>query len=165
MKLIKPFTLSLAALLTLSSCNNTSGSDKVITMETPAFNKEGELSLYKASGKLIRTIDVEVADTAFEQETDLKNRDLLKAHQGMLFIYPEEDLRGYFMKDIRYPLDIIFINAENRIVSFAENTTPLDDSTFLPSQVPAQLVLKINGGLSEEWVIEVGDYVEWKFTN
>jgi uncharacterized membrane protein (UPF0127 family) len=41
-----------------------------------------------------------------------------------------------------------------------ENVKPLD-LTSLSSQVPAKYVLEINGGLAEEWVIEIGDTVEW----
>ena len=147
----------------LISCKD-NVSSKTIDLEIPDFKKEGELSLFKSSGKLIRTIDVEVADTPYEQEIDLKHRNALSTHQGMLFLYPTSDLRGFYMKDIGFPLDLIFIGSDNRIVSFRENAQPLDETTFLPSQVPAQLVLKINGGLSEEWVIEVGDYIEWKLT-
>lgn len=162
MKLRKATYISLLSLfLTGVSCKN-NNSDTTISIEKPVFKKEGELTLIKASGKVIRTIDIELADTAFEQEVDLKNRDRLKTHQGVLFLYPQEELRGYYMTDIRFPLDLIHINANNDIVSFSENTKPLDNTTFLPSRVPSQLVLKINGGLSEEWVIEVGDRVEWK---
>lgn len=162
MKLYKFCCLSLIIFFTALSCKKEKSVENSISVEKPIFKKEGELSLFKSSGKLIRTIDIEVADTAYEQEVDLTNRERLKTHQGMLFLYPEEALRGYYMKDIRFPLDLIFINSDNKIVSFSENATPLDDTTFLPSQVPAQLVLKIPGGLSEEWVLEVGDYVEWK---
>lgn len=164
MKLSKGILLSLIAFFLngLLSCKYNSEENTVIAIEKPAFNKEGELTLVKASGKIIHTIDIEVADTPYEQEIDLKNRELLKPHQGMLFLYSQADLRGYYMTDIRFPLDIIYINSDNRIVSFSENTTPLDDTTFLPSQVPVQLVLKINGGLSEEWVLEIGDRIEWK---
>ena len=164
MKLRNAAYISLFSLLIAGvSCKENTNTDSIISIEKPAFNKEGELTLIKASGQVIRTIDIEVADTEYEQEVDLKNRDRLKSHQGVLFLYPQEELRGYYMTDIRFPLDLIHINADNVIVSFSENTTPLDDKTFLPSQVPSQLVLKINGGLSEEWVIEVGDRVEWKF--
>lgn len=145
-----------------TSCKDVKNSQKTINLEIPDFTKERELSLFKSSGKHIRSIDIEVADTPYEQELDLKHRNALAAHQGMLFLYPQAELRGYYMKDIRFPIDHIFIGSDNKVVSFKENAKALDETTFLPSQVPAQLVLKINGGLSEEWVIEVGDYIEWK---
>ena len=79
----------------------------------------------------------------------------------MLFIFEEEAQRGFYMKNTLIQLDIIYLNKDGVIVSFAENAQP-EDLTTLPSNIPAQYVLEINGGLSEEWVLEIGDRVEWE---
>lgn len=157
----KKIALLALVLVTLASCKENISKEVSLTGKTRReFKKEGLLHLIKADGTKIKTIDLEIADTAFERETDLKNHTALNDDQGVLFIYSLSELRGYYMKDIPFPLDLIFLNEKNEIVSFYENAKPLDETTFLPSQVPALSVLKINSGLSEEWVLEVGDYVE-----
>jgi uncharacterized membrane protein (UPF0127 family) len=62
------------------------------------------------------------------------------------------------MKNTFISLDIIFIDAEGRIISIAEKTTPLS-LTPLPSGGEARGVLEINGGLSAKLGIKVGDRV------
>lgn len=152
----------LCILLSLAtySCKQGEGNKSIAPTEF-SFTKEGELSLFKNDGKFIRTIDIEIADDDYQRETGLMHRSSLKESQGMLFIFEEEEQRGFYMKNTLISLDIIYLNKDGVIVSFAENAKPEDPAT-LPSQVPAQYVLEINGGLSEEWVLEVGDRIEWE---
>lgn len=126
-----------------------------------SFTKEGELYLIKATGDTIQKLDIEFARDEYERETGLMHREQMEANQGMLFIFEEEAQRGFFMKNTLIPLDLIYIDSKQKIVSFAENAQPLDETT-LPSQVPAQYVLEINAGLSEEWGLDIGDSVSWK---
>lgn len=151
--------IAFLAVLLVASCKERT--EKIIKPVEPiSFNTEGLLHLFKSDGTKIKTIDIEIADTDYEKDVDLKNRPPLTDDQGVLFMYSLSELRGYYMTDIAFPLDIVFLGGDNRIVSFSENAKALDSKTFLPSQVPAMSVLKINGGLSEQWVLEVGDYVE-----
>lgn len=145
--------------VTIYSCKETK-EEKVITETEFVFTKEGTLTLTKADGSLIKTIDVEFAEDDYERETGLMHRSSMKSLQGMLFILDEEKLQNFHMKNTLIPLDLLFIDSNKRVVSFAENAKPLDLS-LLPSQVPAKYVLEINGGLAEEWIIEIGDTVEW----
>ena len=86
------------------------------------------------------------------------HRSSMQDDQGMLFIFPEETQRSFYMKNTEIPLDIIFIGADQRIVSFAENAKPLDESS-LYSRVPAQYVLEVNAGLAERWLLDIGDKI------
>ncbi len=154
------YTLSITLALASLSCKQEEGNKSIAPTEI-AFTKEGELSLFKNDGTFIRTIDIEIADDDYQRETGLMHRSSLKESQGMLFVFEQEEQRGFFMKNTLIPLDLIYLNKEGVIVSFAENAKP-EDLTTLPSQVPAQYVLEINGGLSEEWVLEVGDSIKWE---
>ena len=145
--------------VTIYSCKETK-EEKVITETKFVFTKEGTLTLTKADGSLIKKIDIEFAEDDYERETGLMHRTSMKPLQGMLFILDEEKLQNFHMKNTLIPLDLIFINSDKKVVSFAENAKPLDLS-LLPSQVPAKYVLEINGGLAEEWIIEIGDTVAW----
>lgn len=134
--------------------------EKVITETQFTFTKEGTLTLTKADGTPIKTIAIEFAEDDYERETGLMHRGSMEDLQGMLFIQEAEYVQNFYMKNTLIPLDLVFIDSDKKIVSFAENAKPLD-LTSLSSQVPAKYVLEINAGLAEEWVLEIGDTVEW----
>jgi hypothetical protein len=105
---------------------------------------------------------VEIADTEAEREYGLMNRDSLPADHGMLFEFPDNTDRAFWMKNTRIPLDILFIGADGRIVSIQKNARPYDE-TPLPSYGDATGVLEINGGLSDKLGIKPGDRVRHPF--
>jgi len=148
-------------LLIASSCKddkNTVIKEKVEV----SFKKEGVLQLKKAdSDSIIRTVDIEIADNEYETQTGLMYRTTLGVNQGMLFIFPDVSYRSFYMTNTKIPLDIIYIAEDKTIVSFQKNAKPLDESS-LPSEAPAKYVLEINGGLSDEWQLEVGDQMEFQ---
>ena len=145
----------------LLACKENSSGAKKITPTEITFTKEGTLDLIKEDGTLIRTIDIEISDDDYQRETGLMHRASMLDSQGMLFVFDEEDYRGFYMKNTLISLDIIYIDATGKMVSFAEQATPMDETT-LASQVPAMYVLELNGGLSEDWILEVGDRIDWK---
>lgn len=143
----------------LLSCNDDS-QPEIIESETVVFTKEGELYLVKAAGDTIQKLDIEIADNSYERQTGLMYRESMETNQGMLFIFPEEAPRAFFMKNTHIPLDIIYYNSDSLAVSFQENAQPMDE-TSLPSEAPAQFVLEINAGLAQEWNIEKGDKIDF----
>ncbi|WP_046744957.1 DUF192 domain-containing protein [Kordia zhangzhouensis] len=143
--------------LVIFSCANSDKDKKIKTVEF-TFTKEGQLTLSKASGNDIITLDIEFAETPYERETGLMHRSSMKNNQGMLFIFSEEYPRSFYMKNTLIPLDIIYIDADKKIVSFQENAKPLDE-TGLPSKVPAMYVLEVNAGLAQKWLLEIGDTI------
>ena len=87
-------------------------------------------------------------------------RNELPEFSGMLFIFPQEQPLKFWMKNTPRPLDIIYINAEYRIVSIAENTRPHSE-TQIPSKHPAKYVLEINAGFCHGHGIVAGDRLEF----
>ena len=135
--------------------------DKVVI----SFKKEGVLKLKKAnSDSIIKTLDIEIADNAYETQTGLMYRTELGTNQGMLFIFPDMQMRSFYMKNTKIPLDIIYIDEDKSIVSFQKNAKPFDE-TSLPSTAPAKYVLEINAGLSDEWQLAVGDHIAFEIIN
>ena len=125
------------------------------------FTKEGELSIFDTQSDTLKVnLDIEVADTDFDIQTGLMYRDHMETKQGMLFVFEDEDQRFFYMKNTRIPLDIIYINSNEAIVSFQKNAKPFDESS-LPSNEPAKYVLEINAGLVEDWGLQVGDSLSW----
>lgn len=137
--------------------------NKTIVKTEQKFKKEGTLQIHKDSLEAI-SLDIEVAADEYERQTGLMHRSSLEENQGMLFIFEEESPRSFYMKNTYIPLDILFINAENKIVSFTENAEPADE-TSLPSNAPAKYVLEINGGLIERWGLEAGDEISFTLAN
>ncbi len=127
-----------------------------------SFEKEGELQLKKSSNdSVIATLDIEIADDDYQTQTGLMYREGMKTNQGMLFIFPDEDLRSFYMKNTSFALDIIYIAEDKTIVSIQKDAQPMNE-TSLPSRGAAKYVLEVNAGLSDDWGLEAGDLVEFE---
>jgi len=136
-------------------------SEKIIETAPPTFTKEGILTITKAIDNEVISFEIEIAETEYEVQTGLMDRDSMKDNQGMLFIFPDVAVHSFYMKNTKIPLDIIYIDENLKIASFAENAKPLDEAG-LSSQVPIQYVLEINAGLAEKFLLEIGDKVEFE---
>jgi len=124
-----------------------------------SFKKEGTLQLKKAtSDSIIKTLDIEIADDDYQTQTGLMYRNSMENSQGMLFIFPNEIMRSFYMKNTQIPLDIIYVSSDSSIVSFQKNAKPFDE-TSLPSEAPAKYVLEVNAGLSDTWKLDIGDTI------
>nr|WP_325451062.1 DUF192 domain-containing protein [Gelidibacter sp.] len=143
--------------LQFQSCKEEQKTIKPLVIE---FKKEAELVLKTANDSIIKTLDIEIADDEYKTQTGLMYRDEMGELQGMLFVFPDEDLRSFYMKNTHIPLDIIYIDANKKIVSFQKNAQPNNESS-LPSNVPAKYVLEINAGLADQWQLAVGDKIEY----
>jgi uncharacterized membrane protein (UPF0127 family) len=105
---------------------------------------------------------VELADTQKEQSLGLMFRDELADDQGMLFIFPTETRRSFWMKNTRIALDIFYFGSDLKLVSVAENTPPCrtERCPSYPSTGPAQYVLELNAGKAAELGVKAGDLLE-----
>lgn len=160
MKQIFTTALLISALILGTSCREVA-QESIATQEFN-FTKEGELHLIKtATNDTIQSLDIEIADTDYDIQTGLMYRTSMKENQGMLFLFPEERDIAFYMRNTKISLDIIYLNDQQQIVDFKENTTPMDE-TPLPSAMPARYVLEINAGLSEKWGLDIGDRVVWE---
>jgi uncharacterized membrane protein (UPF0127 family) len=102
-----------------------------------------------------QTFTLEVADTEPTRETGLMNRDSMPAQHGMLFVFDDEQPRGFWMKNTRIPLDILFVNAQGKIIS-SKSMKPLDLQTT-ESDGPAKYAIELNQGAIEKAGVSVGD--------
>ncbi len=155
---MKKLLILLSFTIAFVSCNNDTGK-KVKTTEIK-FTKEGELTLFKANGDEVITLDIEFSETNYERETGLMYRTSMEENQGMLFIFSAEFPRNFYMKNTYIPLDIIYLDQHKKIVSFQENAVPLNEEG-LPSEIPAMYVLEVNAGMAEKWLLEIGDTISF----
>ncbi len=101
---------------------------------------------------------VEIADTREKQAMGLMFRDSMPADQGMLFIFPDESPRSFWMKNTRIPLDIMYFDKDLYLVSLSADTPPCRVSRCpaYPSIAPAMYVLELNAGTAAELGIGLG---------
>jgi len=145
-----------ALFLNFTSCKE---DNKVVKQTEVKFKKEGELTIFKSDSTKV-TINIEIADTDFDVQTGLMYRNSMGDNQGMLFIFDDEEPRFFYMKNTQIPLDIIYIDANKKIVSFQKNAKPFDESS-LPSNAPAKYVLEVNAGLVDTNSIKVGNLINF----
>ena len=105
---------------------------------------------------------VELAETREKQALGLMFRDSLEEDHGMLFIFPDEARRSFWMKNCRIALDIFYFDAQLELVSVSENTPPCRTARCpsYPSAGPAQYVLELNSGKAAELQVQPGDKLE-----
>lgn len=155
----KKILFLISLIVFLPSCK--SEQKKEIKTETISFTKEGELQIFKlASDSTSVAFDIEIAETEYETQTGLMYRPSMESDQGMLFIFPNVSVRSFYMKNTEFPLDIIYIGENQKIVSFQKNAQPYNENS-LPSGAPVKYVLEINAGLSDNMALQVGDSISF----
>ncbi|HBM57622.1 DUF192 domain-containing protein [Salipiger marinus] len=98
---------------------------------------------------------VEIADDAASRAQGLMHVEEMPASAGMLFVYEREAPVSFWMKNTLIPLDMVFADAQGRVVSVHDRAVP-GDLTPIPSGAPSQFVLEINGGLADQLGIVPG---------
>ncbi len=157
---ILQIALCLAIVLFVFSCKEES--KKIVTTAPITFAKEGTLDIYRdQTDSLLIQLDIEIAETAYETQTGLMYRNSMEDGQGMLFIFPDVAYHSFYMKNTKFPLDIIYIDEQLKVASIIKNAQPLNESS-LPSQVPVKYVLEVKAGLSDVWGIKAGDKIAFQ---
>lgn len=131
------------------------------TSSEPQFVRQGELSFLKADSTVIVKIDIEIADDDDKRERGLMYRRQMELGQGMLFIFPDEDLRSFWMRNTYLPLDILYLDAQKKIVRIHENVATLNERS-IPSDFPAKYVVEVNAGFCALHGIRTGDQMAFK---
>ena len=104
---------------------------------------------------------VELAVTPQEQQRGLGYRDSLPADAGMLFVYQNKDRYGFWMKGMRFPIDIIWI-MDQTIVDISKNV-PVATTGALPTYTPkdpVNKVLEVQAGTADRFGVQIGDTIQ-----
>jgi uncharacterized membrane protein (UPF0127 family) len=105
---------------------------------------------------------VEIADTPDSRSLGLMGRHSLDEGTGMLFVFDEEGNHSFWMKDMRFPIDIVWISADMDVVYISSYTQPCDLLEPCPSITPpakAMYVLEVGAG--KAYGFEAGDTVKF----
>lgn len=108
---------------------------------------------------------VTTAKTQTEQEKGLSGLNSLSPSHGMVFLFDHPDYYGFWMKDMKFPIDIIFIHNKkivtiyNRVPFFLPDTSTSSLPVYKPSE-PADVVLEVSAGLAEQYHFSAGENVD-----
>ena len=135
------------------------------TQTTPSGNESsannsGNESLSKVCFEA-KCFYVELAATPEEISRGLMFREYLDPDKGMLFIYPDEGVHSFWMKNTLIPLDMVWINGNREVISISKDVQPCQTSqcpVITPGQ-KVQYVLELNGGTSDKIELAIGDKI------
>ncbi|MBN8735587.1 MAG: DUF192 domain-containing protein [Xanthomonadales bacterium] len=104
---------------------------------------------------------VELAGTPAEQEHGLMERTSMPADHGMLFVFPDDEPRTFWMKNTLIPLDMLFFDAAHKLVTIQADAQPCkaDPCKLYPSNAPARYVLELNAGTAAKLGVHEGDVI------
>lgn len=102
-------------------------------------------------------IYLEIADTPQEREFGLMNRKSLDENRGMIFIFPDETPRTFWMKDTYVSLDIIFLDSNFKVLNFFQNTEILNEDKKYQSKGSAIYVIEVKSGTTKKISLQEGD--------
>ncbi len=136
------FLLSIAVLL-LISCAKEPEQAPVASGRT--ITPTGALSFLNAAGDTLATLRVALARTDQEISTGLMDVRTMSEHEGMLFIFGNEEPRSFWMANTPLSLDMFFVDNDFRIRRIHTNTTPLSHQSYT-SDAPVRYVIETNAG-------------------
>lgn len=107
-------------------------------------------------------IVAEVRDTPRARTQGLSGRDFLEEGKGMLFVFPVDGYYSFWMKDMKFPIDIVWISKDGSVVDIQNEVSPetYPEYSFAP-QDTARYVLELRAGFVKEHGVSVGSVVEF----
>ena len=115
-----------------------------------------ELTIISATGPY--RFKVELAETPAQMTQGLMFRTSLAPDAGMLFDYKQPTVATMWMRNTLIPLDMLFVDAQGRIVNIHERAVPQSDDVIGAAE-PVRAVIELNGGTAARLGIEPGDRV------
>ncbi len=112
-----------------------------------------------------KKISVEVADTVEKRSLGLGKRSSLENGWGMLFVFEKRKQHGFWMKDMEFPLDIIWLD-NHRIAYILRNVQPAKSGVIPPVMTPpvaGNFVLEIDAGRADDLKLQVGQRLKYQF--
>jgi len=106
-------------------------------------------------------IMVTIADTPLLQSQGLSGRAKLDPQEGMLFIFNQPQLYKFWMKDMRFPIDIIWFDIDKKIISVNEYVEPGSYPRLFTPVTPAAFVLEVPRGFFMKHNLKIGDTIKF----
>jgi hypothetical protein len=104
------------------------------------------------------TFNLEIAKSEHDQEIGLMHRDGMDSDHGMIFPFPDEKVRTFWNHDVRFNLDLIFLDAGGAVVSLKQ--LKAYDERGVSSDVIAKYAIELNAGTADRLHLKLGDRLE-----
>jgi len=107
-------------------------------------------------------IPVEIADTPETLQKGLSGRLHLPKRHGMLFLFPNTDSYAFWMPNMNFPIDLLWVNESGRIVGIEESMLPeinMEKPHYYSPPEPVKYVIELNAGFVKKHAINVGQAV------
>ena len=104
------------------------------------------------------TFILEIADTPKLRETGLMHRKSMAPDHGMLFVFEHRQFLGFWMRNTLIPLDILYVDADGRVVNIRQ-MKPLDE-TSIASREPVLYAIELNVGTAARVGVKEGDLLQ-----
>lgn len=106
-------------------------------------------------------LKIEIARTPYERRRGLSHREELPQDTGLWFVFDTPDTHGIWMKDMKFPIDIVWVDSTFAVVHIEENVTPESYPTIFEPPTKATYVLEVNRGVVSALGIKVGDTLRY----
>jgi len=109
------------------------------------------------------TVALDVADTPESREKGLSGRNSLAEKAGMLFIFDQPGVPSFWMKDMKFPIDIIFVNNDKIVTIYKNVPAPKNGETpsnYYQPTSPTNRVIELKAGMSDKYKLQVGNTVD-----
>src|SRR3990167_982884 len=124
------------------------------------IDKNEDGNFIRFAGQNVR---VEIADTPAERELGLSGRERLGEKEGMIFVFDSPGRHAFWMKDMLFPLDIIWLDENLKVIYIKKDARPESyPEIFLPGE-DAKYVLEVVAGFADKYNLKEGDGVELNF--
>ncbi len=108
-----------------------------------------------------KVVDTQIADTPAAQALGLGGRAGISANAAMLFVFSESERYGFWMKDMRFSIDMIWLDENKNVVFIKDNVSPATfPEVFMPN-APARYVLEVNAGFAKENGVKIGSKINF----
>lgn len=109
-------------------------------------------------------VDVEVANNNELRAQGLMYRDQLKPGTGMIFLFAEDDVYPFWMKNTLIPLDMIWIDSSRKVAHVKVNVPPckIENCPSYDPGVPSRYVLEVAGGEAAKHGLKAGDQLRFE---
>lgn len=102
-----------------------------------------------------------IADTTFKRSRGLSVVEKLLPNQAMLFVFEESGRHPFWMKDMKFAIDIMWINERGEIIYIKEQASPQDYPEHYAPDETALYVLETTSGFVSQYEIQKNDRVSW----
>jgi hypothetical protein len=107
-------------------------------------------------------IQIDIADSLEERVRGLSDRFILEENRGLLFVFEKSDFHGIWMKDMLFPIDIIWLDNDLSIIDFKKDVLPESYPEIFKPKEKAKYVLEVGTGFIDLHQISIGDMATLK---